>query len=84
MLSDEWFNDGKGLTRTWCTYHPSASERIHDIHPSLAEFSLVIVPHRYVHTVLVLHFLLHLLEALVLEVETVFEQTILQVLGDIV
>ena len=84
MLPDEWLNDGEGLTRAWRAHHPCATERIDDVHPAPAELSLVVVPHRYVHAVLVLLQLPALLETLVLEVETVFQQPFFQELGDIV
>ena len=84
MLTDEWLDDGEGLTRTWRTHDPCATERIDNVHPSLAELTLVVVPHGDVHAVFVLLQLLTLLETLVLKVESVFQQTFLQELGDIV
>ena len=73
MLSDEWLNDGEGLTRTRSADHPGTSEGIDDVHPSLAELRLVVVAHGDIHAILVLNQLLTLLEGLVLEVETVFK-----------
>ena len=84
MLPDERLNNRKSLTRTRSTHNPCASERIDDVHPSLAELTLVVIAHRYVHAVLVLLQFPALLEALVLEVEAVFQQALLQELGDIV
>ena len=84
MLTDERLDDGEGLTRAWRAYHPRTTERIDDVHPALAELSLVVVPHGDVHAVLVLLQLPALLETLVLEVETVFQQSFLQELGDVV
>ena len=84
MLADERFDDGECLTRAWCADHPSAAEGVYYIHPALAELALIVVAHGDVDAILVLDFVGHLLEALVLEVEAVFQQTILQILGDIV
>ena len=58
--------------------------RVNYVDPSLAEFALVIVSHGDVDTVLVLYLFLHLFETLILEVEAVFQETILQVLRDII
>ena len=49
-----------------------------------AEFALVVVPHRDIHAVLVLHQFLALLEALVLKIEPVFHQPVLDELRDVV
>ena len=84
MLSDEWLNDGEGLTRTRSADHPCTSEGIDDVHPSLAELRLVVLAHGDIHAILVLNQLLTLLEGLVLEVETVFKQPFLQELADVV
>ena len=84
VLSNEWLNDGKGLTRTRSANHPSTSERIDDVHPALAELRLIVVAHGNIHTILVLNQLFTLLERLVLKVESVFEQTFLQELADVV
>ena len=84
MLTNEWLNNGEGFTRTRSTNNPSRTERIDNIHKSLAEFTLVIIPHRDVDTILVLDQLLTLLEGFVLKIETVFQQTLLQELTDIV
>ena len=84
MLSDEWLNDGEGLTRTRSADHPCTSEGIDDVHPALTELRLVVVAHGDVHAVLVLNQFLTLLEGLVLEVEAVFEQPFLQELADVV
>ena len=84
MLSDEWLNDGKGLTRTRSADHPCTSEGVDDVHPAFAELRLVVVAHGNIHAILVLNKFLTLLEGLVLEVEAVFEQTFLQELADVV
>ena len=84
MLADERLNDGESLTGTRSTNYPCSSERIHDIHPTFAELALVVIAHRDVYAILVLLQFLALLKRLVLEVETVFEQSFLQELGDIV
>ena len=84
VLADERLNDGESLTGTRSTNYPCSSERIHDIHPTFAELALVVIAHRDVYAILVLLQFLALLKRLVLEVETVFEQSFLQELGDIV
>ena len=84
MLSDKWFDDGKGLSATRSADHPCSSETVADVHPALAELAFVVVSHRDVHAVLVLHQFFALLEALVLEVETVFHQPVLDVFRDVV
>ena len=84
MLADKRLDDGERLTRTRRTDNPCASERIDDIDPSLAELSLVIVAHGNIDAVFVLDLFLHLLETLILEVETVFQQAVLQILRDII
>ena len=84
VLAQERLDDGEGLTRARRADHPRRAERVHDIHPPLAELTLIVVAHRDVHAVLVLYLLLALLETLVLEVEAVFQKPFLQVLGDIV
>ncbi|EEB23790.1 hypothetical protein BACDOR_03755 [Phocaeicola dorei DSM 17855] len=84
VLPDKRLDDGEGLTRTRSTHNPCATERIDDVHPSLAELALVIIAHRDVHAVLVLLQLPALLKALILEVEAVFQQPFLQELRDIV
>ena len=84
VLTDKRFDDRECLTATRSTDHPCTPERIDDIHPALAEFSLVVVPHGDIHAVLVLHQFRTLLETLVLKIEAVFEQTIFKKLGDII
>ena len=84
MLSDEWFDDRERLTRTRRTDNPCPTEGVCNIHPAFAELALVIVAHGDIHRILVLHLFLILFKALVLEVETVFHQACLQILGDII
>ena len=84
MLTDKRLNDGERLTRAWRSHNPCTTEGVDDIDPSLAELTLVVVAHGDVDAVLVLYLGLHLLETFVLEVEAVFQQAILQILGDIV
>ena len=84
MLTNERLDDGESLTRTRSTNYPCSSEWIHDIHPTFTELTLVVIAHRDVYAILVLLQFLALLKRLVLEVETVFEQSFLQELGDIV
>lgn len=84
MLTDEWLNNGEGLTRTRSSKNPSRTERIDNVHKTLTEFTLVIVSHRDVDTILVLNQLFTLLEGFVFKIETVFQQTLLQELTDIV
>lgn len=62
----------------------STAKGVDYIYPSLAEFALVVVSHWYIDTILVLNLRFHLLETLILEVEAVFQKTILQILGDII
>ena len=64
--------------------HPCTSEGIDDVHPALTELRLVVVAHGDVHAILVLNQFLTLLKGLVLEIEAVFEQSLLQELADIV
>ena len=54
VLTNERLDDGEGLTRTRRAHDPCATERIYNIHPSLAELALVVVPHGDIHAVLVL------------------------------
>ena len=84
MLSDERFDDRERLTRTRRTDNPCATEGVCNIHPAFAELALVVVTHGYIHRILVLHLFLILFKALVLEVEAVFHQASLQILGDII
>ena len=84
MLTNERLDNWEGLTRTRSTYHPCTTERIDDVHPSLAELRLVVVAHGDIHAILILYQLFTLLEGFVLEVETVFEQPFLQELTDVV
>lgn len=67
-----------------CSDDPRATEGIDDIHPALAELPFVIITHGDVHTILVLNLLVVLQETLVLQVEAVFEQSVLQILRDVV
>ena len=84
MLPDERLDDGKGLSATRSADHPSSPERVADVHPSLAELSLVIVAHGHVDRILVLYQLRALLETFVFQIETVFQQAFFQELGDII
>ena len=84
VLTDKWFNDGESLTRTGSTDHPCATERIHHVHPSFTELALVIVTHRDVHRIFVLLQGLALLERFVLQIETIFQQSFLQKLRDVI
>ena len=81
MLSDKRLYDGKGLTTAWCAYDPSASEGVHHIAPAFSHSTFIIENHRDIDTILVLHQLLALLEALVLEVKPVFTQLAVKVLS---
>ena len=78
VLTDERLDDGERFTRTWRTYNPSASEWIHDVHPSLAELTLIVVAHRDIHAILVVLSLLALLKRFVFKVESVFQKSFLQ------
>ena len=84
VLTDERLDDGECLTATRRTHNPGASEWVHDVHPSLAELTFIVVAHRDIHTVLVIFFLLALLKTLVLIIETVFHQSFFQKLRDVV
>ena len=84
MLADERFYDAERLAATRSSDHPCAPETVAYRNPSLAEFSFVIVPHRYIHAVFVLYFLLALFETLILEVEAVFAQPFFDELRDII
>ena len=84
VLADERLDNAESLTRAWCADDPCASERIDDINPSLAELTLIIVAHGDIDAVLVFYLFFHLLKALVLKVEAVFQQTIFQILGDVI
>ena len=84
VLTDKRLDDGECLTATRRTHYPGASERVHDVYPSFAEFTLIVVAHRDIHAVLVVFFLLALLKTLVFKIETVFHQSFLQELRDVV
>ena len=84
MLADERFDDGESLTRTRSADYPGAAERVHNVHPAFAELTLIVVAHGNIDAILVIHFIRHLLEALILVVEAVFKKSVLQVFGDIV
>ena len=84
MLSDERLYDAERLAAARSSDYPCAPETVAYRNPSLAEFAFIIVPHRYVHAVFVLNFLLALLEALVLEVKAVFAQPFLDEFRDII
>ena len=62
MLTYERLDNREGLTRTRCTDNPCATERIHDVYPSLTKPALVVIPHRDIHAVFVLLQLLTLLK----------------------
>ena len=81
MLTDERLYHRKRLSGTRRSNDPCPTERIGDITPAIVHTSLVIVYHRDVDTVLVVHQCLTLLEALVLEVEAVFTQLAVEVLS---
>ena len=80
VLSDERLDDGESLTRARCADNPRATEGIDDVHPALAELPLVVIAHGDVHAVFVLYLLVILQEALVFQIEAVFEQSVFQVL----
>ena len=82
MLSDKRLYDGKGLTTAWCAYDPSASEWVHHIAPAFSHPALIIEDHRDIDAVPILNKFLTLLEALVLEVESVFTQLAVEILGN--
>ena len=84
VLSDEWFDDGESLTRAWRSHHPCASKGIDNVYPSLSKFTLIIVAHGDIHTVVIGLQVLALFKTLVLEVETVFQQSFLQELADVI
>ena len=84
MLTDKRFDNGESLAGTRCADYPCASERIADVHPTFAELPLVIVAHGDIHTVVIGLQILALFKTLVLEVETVFQQSFLQELADVV
>ena len=72
MLTNERLDDGECLTTARGSYHPCTTERVHDVHPSLAKLTLIVVAHRDIHAVLIIFLLLALLETLVLKIKTVF------------
>ena len=84
MLTDERFYDAERLTAARSSDHPCSSETVTYRHPSLAKFTFVIVPHRYIHAILVLNLLFALLETFILEVEPVFTQSLLYELRDVI
>ena len=84
VLTDKWLDNGECLTRSRCPDNPSSPEGVADVHPALAEFTLVVVPHRDVHAVLVLHQFLALLKTFVLKIEPVLHQSVLDELRDVV
>ena len=84
ILADERFYDTERLTATWSSNHPCSSETVAYRHPSLAKFTFVIVPHRYIHAILVLILLFALLETFILEVKPVFTQSLLDELRDVI
>ena len=84
MLSDERLDDGERLTGSRRTDDPCSSKRIGYIHPALTELTLIVVTHGDIHGILVIHQLLILFKALILEIEAVFHQACLQMLGDII
>ena len=84
MLADKRFDNGKSLAGTRCADYPCASERIADVHPTFAELPLVIVAHRDIDRILVLLQLPTLLKTLVFKIETVFQQSLFEELGNVV
>ena len=84
VLSDERLDNRKSLTATRRTDYPGATEWVYDVHPSLAEFALIVVAHGDIHAVFVIFFLLALLKRLVLKIETVFHQSFFQELRNVV
>ena len=84
MLPDKRFDNGESLAGTRCADYPCASERIADVHPTFAELPLVIVAHGDIDRILVLLQLPALLKTLVLKIETVFQQSLFEELGNVV
>ena len=84
MLADERFYDAERLTAARSSDYPCSSETVAYRHPSLAKFTFVIVPHRYIHAILVLNLLFALLETFILKVEPVFTQSLLDELRDVI
>ena len=84
MLADERFYDAERLTAARSSDYPCSSETVAYRHPSLAKFTFVIVPHRYIHAILVLILLFALLETFILEVKPVFTQSLLDELRDVI
>lgn len=84
VLPYERFYNTERLAAARRSYYPCTPETVGYIHPSLAEFPLEIVSHRYIYTVLVLLQFLALLKTFVFEVKAVFPQSLLDELRDIV
>ena len=84
MLADERFYDAERLTAARSSDYPCSSETVAYRHPSLAKFTFVIVPHRYIHAILVLNLLFALLETFILKVEPVYTQSLLEELRDVI
>ena len=55
MLADEGFYYREGLTTTWCSHHPSSSERVHHIAPAFSHSSLIVEDHRDIYRILIFH-----------------------------
>ena len=84
MLPDERVNDTEGLARTGRSQHDCPTEGVDDVYPSPVHLPLPIIYHRDVHRVVVGDQHLRLLERLVLEVEAVFADLVVVILGDAV
>ena len=83
-MPDKRFDNGESLAGTRCTDYPCASERIADVHPTFAELPPVIVAHGDIDRILVLLQLPALFKTLVFKIETVFEQSLFEELGNVV
>ena len=84
VLTDKRLDNRKSLTATRRTHYPGATEWVHDVHPSLAELTFIVVAHRDIHAVFVVFLLLALFKTLVLKVKAVFHQSFLQELRDVI
>ena len=77
MLSDKRLYDTESLTRSRCSNYPCSSKAVAYRNPPLTEFTLIVVSHGDIYAVFILDFFFTLFKTFILEVETVFHQSLL-------
>ena len=77
VLTDKRLDNRECLSRTGCADNPCATKRIGDVAPAFAELAFIIEPHRDIHRIFVFHQFCTLLKALILQIESVFQQPFL-------